>query len=150
MAPELTGTLKKIKDSGSITIGYRDSSIPFSYHAGGSQTIGYSHDLATAVVEALGRELGMTTTPKIHYQLCTSQTRIPLVQNGTVDLECGSTTDNEERQAQIAFSTRFFESSVRLLAKVKDGQPLCKDFSDLKSKMWSLLLAPRPNDSSRP
>lgn len=60
MAPELTGTLKKIKDSGSITIGHRDSSIPFSYVAGGSKPVGYSLDLATAIIEALNRQVGIT------------------------------------------------------------------------------------------
>ena len=132
MAPELTGTLMKIKDSGSITIGHRDSFIPFSYVAGGSKPVGYSLDLATAIIEALNRQLGITL--EVRYNLCTSQTRIPLVQNGTIDLECGSTSDTEERQQQIAFSSRFFESSVRFLTKAKDGEPSYKDFSDLKGK----------------
>ena len=132
MATELTGTLKKIKDSGSITIGYRESSIPFSYHAGRANPVGYSLDLATAVVEALGRQLGITL--EVRYNLCTSQTRAQLVRNGTIDLECGSTTDTEERRALVAFSSMFFDSKVRFETKVKDSGPLYKDFPDLQGK----------------
>ncbi|MFB4394866.1 MULTISPECIES: glutamate/aspartate ABC transporter substrate-binding protein [unclassified Pseudomonas] len=133
MAEELTGTLKKIKDSGTITLGHRDSSIPFSYFADGSgKPVGYSHDIQLAVVEALKKQLG--TDVKARYNLVTSQTRIPLVQNGTVDLECGSTTNNVERQQQVSFSVGIFEVGTRLLTKVKDGQPAFKDFEDLKGK----------------
>lgn len=135
MAEELTGTLKKIKDSGTITLGHRDSSIPFSYLAGGATPnvpVGYSHDVQLAVVEALKKQLG--TDIKVKYNLVTSQTRIPLVQNGTVDLECGSTTNNVERQQQVGFSVGIFEVGTRLLTKVKDGQPSYKDFPDLAGK----------------
>src|SRR3546814_4195693 len=100
VAAELTGTLKKIKDSGAITLGHRDSSIPFSYFGDNSrQPIGYSHDLQLKVVEALKQELDVPDL-KVRYNLVTSQTRIPLVQNGTVDLECGSTTNNIERSEE--------------------------------------------------
>ena len=132
MASELTGTLKKIKDSGIITIGYRESSIPFSYNGWIGKPIGYSIDLATAIVEALGRQLGITL--EIQYNQCTPFTGIPLVKNGTIDLECGSITETEERRASIAFSSRFFESNVRFLTKVKDGEPSYEDFSDLQGK----------------
>lgn len=130
-ADELTGTLKKIKESGTITLGHRDSSIPFSYLGGTSrQPIGYAHDLQMKVVEALKQQLGLPEL-KVRYNLVTSQTRIPLVQNGTVDLECGSTTNNLERQKQVAFSVGIFEVGTRLLAKKTSG---IQDFPDLAGK----------------
>ena len=130
-AAELTGTLKKIKDSGTITLGHRDSSIPFSYYGDTSkQPVGYSHDLQLKVVEELKKELEMPDL-KVRYNLVTSQTRIPLVQNGTVDLECGSTTNNIERQQQVDFSVGIFEVGTRLLTKKSSG---VNDFEDLKGK----------------
>ena len=130
-AAELTGTLKKIKDSGTITLGHRDSSIPFSYYGDTSkQPVGYSHDLQLKVVEALKKELELPDL-KVRYNLVTSQTRIPLVQNGTVDLECGSTTNNVERQRQVDFSVGIFEVGTRLLTKKSSG---VNDFEDLKGK----------------
>jgi len=130
-AAELTGTLKKIKDSGTITLGHRDSSIPFSYYGDTSkQPVGYSHDLQLKVVEALKKELQLPDL-KVRYNLVTSQTRIPLVQNGTVDLECGSTTNNVERQRQVDFSVGIFEVGTRLLTKTSSG---VNDFDDLKGK----------------
>ena len=130
-AAELTGTLKKIKDSGTITLGHRDSSIPFSYYGDTSkQPVGYSHDLQLKVVEELKKELEMPDL-KVRYNLVTSQTRIPLVQNGTVDLECGSTTNNVERQRQVDFSIGIFEVGTRLLTKKSSG---VNDFEDLKGK----------------
>ena len=129
MAEELTGTLKKIKESGTITLGHRDSSIPFSYLAGKPEPVGYSHDIQLAVVDALKKQLG--TDIKVRYNLVTSQTRIPLVQNGTVDLECGSTTNNIERQRQVDFSVGIFEVGTRLLTKKTSG---VNDFPDLKGK----------------
>ena len=117
LAAEYTGTLKKIKDSGTIVLGHRDASIPFSYLGNDpSQPIGYSHDLQLKVVEALKKELKLPSL-KVKYNLVTSQTRIPLVQNGTVDLECGSTTNNLERQKQVDFSVGIFEIGTRLLTK---------------------------------
>nr|WP_298116771.1 glutamate/aspartate ABC transporter substrate-binding protein [uncultured Pseudomonas sp.] len=131
LAEELTGTLKKIKESGSITLGHRDASIPFSYFGNDpSQPIGYSHDLQLKVVEAIKQKLDMPEL-KVRYNLVTSQTRIPLVQNGTVDLECGSTTNNIERQRQVDFSVGIFEVGTRLLAKKSTG---VSDFADLKGK----------------
>ncbi|MHC8381285.1 glutamate/aspartate ABC transporter substrate-binding protein [Pseudomonas sp. LB3P14] len=130
-AAELTGTLKKIKESGTITLGHRDASIPFSYTADASgKPVGYSHDIQMKIVEAIKKNLDMPNL-KVRYNLVTSQTRIPLVQNGTVDIECGSTTNNVERQQQVAFSVGIFEISTRLLAK-KDSP--YKDFADLKGK----------------
>lgn len=124
-------TLQKIKNSGTIVVGYRDSSIPFSYIADDpNQPMGYAHDLEMKVVEAVKDKLNMPDL-KVRYNLITSQTRIPLVQNGTVDFECGSTTNNEERQKQVAFSNGFFEIGTRLLTKANSG---IKDFEDLKGK----------------
>ncbi|GAF55911.1 LOW QUALITY PROTEIN: glutamate aspartate periplasmic binding protein precursor GltI [Psychrobacter sp. JCM 18901] len=126
------GTLQKIKDSGTIVVGHRDSSIPFSYIADDpNQPIGYAHDLEMKVVEAVKQKLNMPDL-NVRYNLITSQTRIPLVQNGTVDFECGSTTNNEERQKQVAFSNGFFEIGTRLLTKKKDSG--IQDFEDLKGK----------------
>ena len=130
-AAELTGTLKKIKESGTITLGHRDSSIPFSYIADASgKPVGYSHDVQLAIVEGLKKQLDMPEL-KVKYNLVTSQTRIPLVQNGTVDVECGSTTNNAERGQQVDFSVGIFEIGTRLLSK-KDSP--YKDFADLKGK----------------
>ena len=130
-AAELTGTLKKINDSGTITLGHRDASIPFSYIADASgKPVGYSHDIQLAIVEALKKDLNKPDL-KVRYNLVTSQTRIPLVQNGTVDVECGSTTNNVERQQQVDFSVGIFEIGTRLLSK-KDST--YKDFPDLAGK----------------
>lgn len=130
-AAELTGTLKKIKESGTVTLGHRDSSIPFSYIADASgKPVGYSHDIQLAIVEGLKKQLDMPDL-KVKYNLVTSQTRIPLVQNGTVDVECGSTTNNAERAQQVDFSVGIFEIGTRLLSK-KDSA--YKDFADLKGK----------------
>lgn len=131
VAAELTGTLKKIKETGTITLGHRDASIPFSYLADDpSKPVGYSHDLQLKVVEAIKKELGLADL-KVRYNLVTSQTRIPLVQNGTVDIECGSTTNNLERQKQVDFSVGIFEVGTRLLVKKSAG---INDFDDLKGK----------------
>lgn len=129
-AQELTGTLKKIKDTGSITLGHRESSIPFSYFDDKQQVVGYSKELAMKVVDALKKQLNM---PNLQVKLnpVTSQTRIPLVQNGTVDLECGSTTNNTERQKQVAFSNSIFIIGTRLMTKKTSG---IKDFPDLAGK----------------
>ena len=131
LAQELTGTLKKIKESGTITLGHRDSSIPFSYYGGTDRKpVGYSHDLQIKVVEELKKELQLPDL-QVRYNLVTSQTRIPLVQNGTVDLECGSTTNNVERQRQVDFSVGIFEVGTRLLTKKTSG---INGFPDLKGK----------------
>ncbi|MCP9761156.1 glutamate/aspartate ABC transporter substrate-binding protein [Aquitalea sp. S1-19] len=130
MAAEPTGTLKKIRDSGTIVLGHRDSAIPFAYLAGGKQPVGYSLDLAQHVVDAVKKELNMPNL-KVRYNMVTGQTRIPLLQNGTVDIECGATTNNVERQRQVDFSVGIFEIGTRLLVKKDSG---IKDFADLKGK----------------
>ena len=125
------GTIAKIKQSGTVVLGHRDSSIPFSYIADNpNQPVGYAHDLQLKVVEALKTKLEMPDL-KVRYNLVTSQNRIPLISNGTVDLECGSTTNNTERQQQVDFSVGFFEVGSRLLTAKDSG---VKDYSDLKGK----------------
>ena len=103
MAQELTGTLKNIKDTGAITLGHRDSSIPFSYLDDNQKPIGYAMDICYKIVDAVKKELKLD---KLEVKLTpvTSATRIPLLANGTIDLECGSTTNNVERQKQIAYT----------------------------------------------
>ena len=97
LAQELTGTLKKIKDSGAITLGHRRSSVPFSYYDDRQQVVGYAMDLCGRIVEAVKKELKVDKL-EVKLNPVTSSTRIPLMANGTVDLECGSTTNNLERQ----------------------------------------------------
>src|SRR3982074_953374 len=106
------GTLKKIKDSGSITIGHRDASIPFSYYDDKQQPVGYAMDLCMRIVEGVKSELKMPNL-KVNYQLVTSANRIPLMANGTIDLECGSTTNNLERQKQVGFTITHFVTANR-------------------------------------
>jgi glutamate/aspartate transport system substrate-binding protein len=110
------GTLKKIKDSGAITIGHRDASIPFSYYDDRQQPVGYAMDLCLRIVDAVKAELKM---PKIDvkYQLVTSANRIPLMANGTIDLECGSTTNTVGRQEQVWFTITHFVTANRWVAK---------------------------------
>ena len=103
----LEGTLSKIASAKSITLGYRDASVPFSYVGDNSgKPMGYSVDLANRIVERIQQKTAVGDL-KVKYNLVTSQTRIPLVQNGTVDLECGSTGVTAERQKQVAFSYGF-------------------------------------------
>jgi glutamate/aspartate transport system substrate-binding protein len=110
------GTLKKIKDSGSITIGHRDASVPFSYYDDKQQPVGYAMDLCHRIVDAVKNELKMQKVD-VKYQLVTSANRIPLMANGTIDLECGSTTNNLDRQKQVAFTITHFVTANRWIAK---------------------------------
>lgn len=129
-AEESSPTLKKIKESGVISLGHRESSIPFSYYDDKQQVVGYSHEISLKVVQAVKAQLKQ---PNLQVKLTpiTSQNRIPLVQNGTIDLECGSTTNNMERQQQVAFSNTIFVIGTRLLTKKNSG---VKDFPDLAGK----------------
>jgi glutamate/aspartate transport system substrate-binding protein len=115
-AQELTGTLKKIKETGAINIGHRDSSIPFSYLDDQQKPIGYAIDICMKVVDAVKAELKMDKL-EVKMTPVTSSTRIPLMANGTVDLECGSTTNNVERQKQVAFTNTHFLTASRFVAK---------------------------------
>jgi glutamate/aspartate transport system substrate-binding protein len=124
------GTLKKIKDSGSITIGHRDASLPFSYYDDKQQPIGYAMDLCMRIVDAVKAELKM---PKIDvkYQLVTSANRIPLMANGTIDLECGSTTNNLARQKEVGFTVTHFVTANRYVSKRSSK---INSLQDLKGK----------------
>jgi glutamate/aspartate transport system substrate-binding protein len=125
-----SGTLKKIKDTGVISLGHRESSIPFSYYDDKQNVVGYSQDYAMKIVEAVKQKLNMPNL-KVKMVPITSQNRIPLVQNGTIDIECGSTTNNAERQQQAAFTNTIFVIGTRLMTKKDSG---IKDFADLKGK----------------
>ena len=129
-AQDLTGTLKKIKDSNTISLGHRESSVPFSYYNDKQEVIGYSQELMMKVVDDVKTELKL---PNLQVKLTpvTSQNRIPLIQNDTIDIECGSTTNNAERQKQVAFSNTIFVIGTRLLTKKDSG---IKDFPDLAGK----------------
>jgi len=122
--------LKKIKESGELTLGYRESSIPFSYLDDKAQPVGYSIELCGKVVDAIKAELKMPGL-KVNRQAVTSQNRIPLVANGTVQLECGSTVNNAERQAQVGFSVTSFIVATRFVAKKSANY---KTVEDLKGK----------------
>ena len=113
---ELTGTLKKIKDSGTITLGHRESSIPFSYYDDQQRVVGYAMDICMRIVDAVKGELKLQ---KLDVKLnpVTSATRIPLMANGTIDLECGSTTNNLERQKQVAYTITHYVTANRYVAK---------------------------------
>ncbi len=132
-AQELTGTLKKIKETGAITIGHREASIPFSYLDDKQQPVGYAMDLCMKVVDAVKAELKMPNL-KVNYQPVTSSNRIPLLQNGTIDLECGSTTNSVERQKQVAFSPTYFVINVTAAVKKNSG---IKTLADLNGKTIS-------------
>ncbi|WP_300629885.1 transporter substrate-binding domain-containing protein [Pseudomonas sp.] len=129
--PPLNGTLSKIASAKSITLGYRDASVPFSYVGDSSgKPMGYSVDLASRIVERIQQKTGVAAL-NVNYTLVTSQTRIPLVQNGTVDLECGSTGVTAERQKQVAFSYGFIYVKGQLLTARDSG---IKGFADLQGK----------------
>ena len=123
-------TLEKISRTATISLGHRESSVPFSYYDSKRQVVGYSHDLMLAAVERIRRELKL---PALAVKLVpvTSQNRIPLVQNGSVDLECGSTTHNRERARQVAFSVSIFVTSSRLLTRHGSG---IEELADLKGR----------------
>ena len=127
----LDGTLSKIASAKSITLGYRDASVPFSYVGDNSgKPMGYSVELANKIVERIQQKTGVANL-NVKYNLVTSQTRIPLVQNGTVDLECGSTGVTAERQKQVAFSYGFIYVKGQLLTAKDSG---IQGFDDLKGK----------------
>jgi len=115
-AEDLTGTLKKVKDSGAIVIGYRDASVPFSYLGGDQKPVGYALDICFKIADAVKANLGL---PNLEVKLnpVTSATRIPLMANGTIDLECGSTTNNAEREKQVNFTNSHFLTATRYVSK---------------------------------
>ncbi|MFT4100855.1 MAG: transporter substrate-binding domain-containing protein [Burkholderiaceae bacterium] len=132
-AQELTGTLKKIKETGEISVAYRESSVPFSYLDDKQQPVGYATELCLRVVDAVKAELKLPNL-KVKMQPVTSSNRIPLLQNGTVDIECGSTTNSVERQKQVAFGPTYFVINVSAVVKKSSG---IKSFADLNGKTVS-------------
>lgn len=129
-AQELTGTLKKIKETGTITLGFRDSSVPFSYLDDKQQPVGYAIDICLKVVDAVKARLAMPGL-KVAMNPVTSATRIPLMANGTIDLECGSTTNNVDRQKQVAFSNTYFLTASMYVSK---AAAKLSTIDDLKGK----------------
>ncbi|HNJ83429.1 MAG TPA: amino acid ABC transporter substrate-binding protein [Piscinibacter sp.] len=113
-------TLKKIKDSGSVTMGVRESSGAMSYTLGDGKYAGFHFDVCSRVLGDIQKSLGMAKLD-IKYQPVTSQNRIPLVQNGTVDIECGSTTNNATRQKDVSFAVTTFVTEVRIAVKANSG-----------------------------
>lgn len=119
-AQALDGTLKKVKDSNTITLGVRDGSFPLSYLDANQQAIGYHIDICMAIVDAVKTKLAQ---PKLEVKkmTVTSQNRIPLMLNGTIDLECGSTTNNADRQKQVAFAPTTYVTNVLMAVKKSSG-----------------------------
>jgi glutamate/aspartate transport system substrate-binding protein len=129
-ADDLTGTLKKIKEIGAITLGHRESSVPFSYYDDKQEVVGYAMDLCHRIVDGVKKELNL---PNLEVKLnpVTSATRIPLIANGTVDLECGSTTNNLEREKQVGFTITHFVTANRFVSKKSAN---LKTVEDLRGK----------------
>jgi ABC-type amino acid transport substrate-binding protein len=129
-AASAQGTLEKVKDSGSIALAYREASIPFSYLDEKAQPTGFGWEICSRIVEQVRKTTGRTDIA-IKPQPVTSANRIPLLVNGTIDIECGSTTNNSERAKQVDFATNYFYTGTRLL--VKAGSPV-KSITDLAGK----------------
>ena len=130
LAQNLTGTLQKIKDTGTITLGHRESSLPFSYYDDKQQVVGYAMDLCARIVEGVKKDLKLANL-ETKLNPVTSATRIPLMANGTIDLECGSTTNNLERQKQVSFTITHFVTANRFVSKKSAN---LKTVDDLKGK----------------
>ena len=124
------GTLDKVKATGSIALAYRESSIPFSYLGGEGQPIGFGWEICNKIVDQVKKSTGRADL-KISTQSVTSQNRIPLLINGTIDIECGSTTNNSERAKQVDFAINYFYTGTRFLVKTDSG---IKSVADLKGK----------------
>lgn len=129
-ADEPSGTLRKVKDANLLVIGYRESSVPWSYLGENQKPVGYSHEVAIKIYEAVKAELGMPALQLREIPI-TAQNRIPLMQNGTIDLECNGTTNTSERRKQVAFSNTIAFTQTQLLAKKKSG---VREFDDIKGK----------------
>jgi len=129
-AEEPAGTLRKIKETGVITIGYRDSSIPFSYLDDNQKPIGFAIDICLKIVDAVKKELKLDKLAA-EFNPVTSSTRIPLLANGTIDMECGSTTNNADRLKQVAFTNTHFLTATRFVSKKSSK---LNSIEDLKGK----------------
>lgn len=123
-------TLQKIADANKITVSYREASVPFSYLIGSSKAVGFSVELSEAIIDDVRKKLKKPNL-EVAYMPVTSQNRIPLLVNGTYDLECGSTTNNTARGKDVAFSTNIFYTGTRLLVKKSSG---IKNYADLAKK----------------
>jgi glutamate/aspartate transport system substrate-binding protein len=129
-APVITDTLKKITDTGVIKIGHRDASIPFSYLDENQKPIGYGVDICTKIAEAVKTQINKPDL-KVEFVPVTSQTRIPILTGGNIDMECGSTTNSIERQKQVAFAPTYFMTGTKIIVKKSSG---IKGYDDLKGK----------------
>lgn len=123
-------TLEKVKSDGRITVAYRETSIPFSYLGSDGRPTGFGWEICGRIVEQVRKASGRPDL-QVATQAVTSQNRIPLMQNGTIDIECGSTTNNSERARQVAFAVNYFYTGTRLL--VKAGSPI-RSVGDLKGR----------------
>jgi len=123
-------TLKKIKDTGVVKIGHRDASIPLSYLNDKQQPVGYGVDICMRIVDAIKAELKMPKL-KVEFVPVTSQTRIPILTGGNIDIECGSTTNSMERQKQVAFAPTYFMTGTKIIVKKSSG---IKSYDNLKGK----------------
>ena len=123
-------TLAKIASNGKMTFAYRESSVPFSYLDGPDKPIGFAVDISNAVADAVRKQTGKADLT-VGWQAVTSANRIPLLQNGTIDLECGSTTNNSARGKDVDFAINHFYTGTRLLVKKSSG---IKNYADLKGK----------------
>ena len=123
-------TLDKVKSSGSITVAYREASIPFSYLGGDGKPVGFGWEICGRIVDQVKRATGRNDLT-VKTQAVTSQNRIPLMVNGTIDIECGSTTNNSDRAKQVSFAINYFYTGTRLM--VKANSPI-KTFADLKGR----------------
>ena len=130
-AEETTGTLKKVKDNDLLVIGYRESSVPWSYLDANQKVVGYSHEVALKIYDAIKADLRMPDLQLREIPI-TAQNRISLMQNGTIDLECNGTTNTSERRKQVAFSNTIAYTQTQLLTKKKSG---IREFDDIKGKI---------------
>ena len=119
-AEELSGTLQKIKETGKVTLGYQEASVPFSYLDDNQRPIGFALDICLRIVDAVKKELGMLGIA-VDYLPVTSSNRIPLMVNGTIDLHCSATTNSADRQKQVTFTNTHFLSATRFAAKKSSG-----------------------------
>ncbi|MDB5931571.1 MAG: amino acid transporter substrate-binding protein [Polaromonas sp.] len=126
-------TLKKVADANKITVSYREASVPFSYLIGSSKSVGFSVDLTEAIVDDVRKKLKKPNL-EVAYMPVTSQNRIPLLVNGTYDIECGSTTNNSTRAKDVSFAVNHFYTGTRLLTKKSSG---IKNYADLAGKAVS-------------
>ena len=123
-------TLQKVADANKISVSYREASVPFSYLIGSKTAIGFSVELTEAVIDDVRKKIKKPNL-EVNTMAVTSQNRIPLMVNGTIDLECGSTTNNSTRAKDVTFSTNIFYTGTRLLTKKDSG---IKNYADLAGK----------------